>query len=74
MEVQVIVTIDCDLEELREGTPFITASHFWRYDKAMVTIRKGGQSITISNSAAEGTWRDWRSVRGAWELIHGDIQ
>lgn len=74
MRVQVIVTIDCSAQELRQGQPFVTASQFWRYAESQVTVRcEDGRVLTITASMTEGAWRQWEEVRAAWEVIHGSL-
>lgn len=75
MRVVVIVTIDCDLSELRQGHPFVTASQFWRYHQASVTIRRmdANESLTITTGPDDAAWRRWQDVRTAWEVMHGAL-
>lgn len=75
MRVAVIVTIDCNLSELRQGHPFVTASQFWRWDQSSVTIRRNdaGESLTITTDANEAAWRRWQDIRTAWEVMHGAL-
>lgn len=75
MRVGVIVTIDCDLPELRRGEPFVTASQFWRWDQSSITIRRTdtNESLTITTRSGEAAWRRWQDVRTAWEVMHGSL-
>jgi hypothetical protein len=75
VKIGVIVTIDCDISELRQGHPFVTASQFWRWDQSSVTIRRrdANESLTITTSSTEAEWRRWQDIRTAWEVLHGSL-